>query len=356
MITISLCMIVKDEEEVLGRCLESVAEAVDEMIIVDTGSRDSTKEIAASFGAKIYDFPWIDDFSAARNFSFEKAEMDYILWLDADDILPEESLIKLLELKKALPRDTDLVMMEYRMGEGPDALCFYRERLLRRGSGFRWEGAVHEVIAPKGKILYSPIAICHKKEKIKDAERNLRIYERKIAEGCKFTPREQYYYARELMDHGRFSEAEVAFESALLQELWTEDRLEAINLLARCKREQGDLDGALDTLLKALAVGEPRGEFCCALGDLFLMREEPATAAFWYQLALERPAPLGGFIQRDRYGLYPALQLCLCAWQRGEREEAEAWNEKAAEFAPKDPRVLYNREFFEKEKALREEP
>ncbi|MDE6896493.1 MAG: glycosyltransferase family 2 protein, partial [Lachnospiraceae bacterium] len=87
MVTISLCMIVKNEEAVLGRCLDSVKDAVDEIIIVDTGSSDRTKEIAAEYTDKIYDFEWVNDFSAARNEAFSKAEMDYCMWLDADDIL-----------------------------------------------------------------------------------------------------------------------------------------------------------------------------------------------------------------------------------------------------------------------------
>ena len=78
MITISLCMIVKNEERILARCLDSVKDLVDEIIIVDTGSADATKRIAAEYTDKIYDFTWIDDFSAARNFAFSKATGDYI--------------------------------------------------------------------------------------------------------------------------------------------------------------------------------------------------------------------------------------------------------------------------------------
>ena len=81
MATVSLCMIIKDEEAVLARCLESVRDCVDEIIIVDTGSSDESKKIAAGFTDKIYDFKWIDDFSAARNYSFSKGSMDYLLSL-----------------------------------------------------------------------------------------------------------------------------------------------------------------------------------------------------------------------------------------------------------------------------------
>ena len=88
---ISLCMIVRDEEKVIARCLDSVKDIVDEIIVVDTGSIDNTKEIVAKYTKKIYDFEWVNDFSKARNFSFSKATKDYIMWLDADDvIMPED--------------------------------------------------------------------------------------------------------------------------------------------------------------------------------------------------------------------------------------------------------------------------
>ena len=85
MITVSLCMIVKDEEEVLDRCLSGMKDLVDEMIIVDTGSKDRTKEIAGRYTDKVFTFEWTDDFSAARNFSFSKASMEYCMWMDAKE-------------------------------------------------------------------------------------------------------------------------------------------------------------------------------------------------------------------------------------------------------------------------------
>ena len=96
--TISLCMIVKDEERFLEQCLNSVKDIVDEIIIVDTGSKDKTKEIAKKFNAKIYDFKWVDDFSAARNESLKHATKDWVLVLDADEVLDEKGLKKIKEL------------------------------------------------------------------------------------------------------------------------------------------------------------------------------------------------------------------------------------------------------------------
>ena len=100
MITISLCLIVKNEEKTLERCLRSVDGIPDEIVIVDSGSEDTTKAIAGRFTSRIFDFEWVDNFSAARNYSFAQATMDYILWLDADDVLLQQDRNKLLELKK----------------------------------------------------------------------------------------------------------------------------------------------------------------------------------------------------------------------------------------------------------------
>lgn len=93
---ISLCMIVKNEEMHIGRCLDSVAELVEEIIIVDTGSTDRTVEIVSKYTEKVYSYPWKDDFSDARNYSFSKASMDYCMWMDADDILEEAEKDKFL--------------------------------------------------------------------------------------------------------------------------------------------------------------------------------------------------------------------------------------------------------------------
>ena len=158
MATISLCMIVKNEESVLGRCLDCVKGIADEIIIVDTGSSDRTKEIAAAYTDKIYDFQWNDDFSAARNDAFSKASMEYTMWLDADDVIPEEEQNKIRKLKKELTPDISAVMMKYVTAfddSGKPAFLFDRERLLRREKGYRFSGRVHEAVELSGaKILY----------------------------------------------------------------------------------------------------------------------------------------------------------------------------------------------------------
>ena len=129
MITISLCMIVKNEEDVLERCLRSAEGIADEIIIADTGSTDQTKEIALRCGAKVYDFVWKDDFAAARNFAFSKATCDYLFWLDADDVVPEQTRRGLLLLREKLDPSVDMVMLPYHTAfdaAGRPTLIFYR--------------------------------------------------------------------------------------------------------------------------------------------------------------------------------------------------------------------------------------
>ncbi|GAB4480064.1 MAG: hypothetical protein Kow0088_21400 [Anaerolineales bacterium] len=107
---ISLCMIVKNEQEYLPRCLESVQNVVDEIIIVDTGSTDGTKEIARKYGSKLFDIVWIDDFSAARNFSLEQANGRWILVMDADEELERDSGPRLRKLAQADEADAYWVL------------------------------------------------------------------------------------------------------------------------------------------------------------------------------------------------------------------------------------------------------
>ncbi|OAA83364.1 SPBc2 prophage-derived glycosyltransferase SunS [Clostridium ljungdahlii] len=135
MITVSLCMIVKNEEDTIGRCLDSVKEVVDEFVIVDTGSSDNTKNVIKKYTNNIYDFKWIDDFSAARNFAFSKATKEYIFWLDADDILLPEDIKKFKFLKKNLDTSIDSVTMKYNISfdeYGNITTSYRRNRLVKR--------------------------------------------------------------------------------------------------------------------------------------------------------------------------------------------------------------------------------
>ena len=352
--TISLCMIVKNEEEVLERCLRSVAEAVDEIIVVDTGSSDSTKEIAANFTEHIYDFPWKDDFAAARNFSFSKASMDYCMWLDADDIITEENRQKLLQLKTSLQARPDIVMMKYLIAfhaDGKPSFSYYRERLIRNHAGFVWQGRVHESIAASANTLYSSIEIEHHKEKVQDTDRNLRIYEQMREEGIPLEPRHQFYYGRELLYHKRYGEAAAVFRAFLNQPLgWKENKIDACRQLSICYNNQHQSDKALSSLFQSFCYDIPRAEILCDIGTWYIQRNQYQSAAYWYKLALEAPVDFtnGSFYMDDYHHYFPSIQLCVCYDRLGDYKTAYFYHLKAAKYHPSTTEVVSNTAYFEK--------
>ena len=353
MAAISLCMIVKNEEQTLERCLRCAKNFADEIIVVDTGSTDRTKEIAAQYATQVYDFAWTDDFAAARNFAFSKAHHAYCMWLDADDTLQETEQKKMLDLKQRLDEtNADVVMMPYDVSfdeNGKATFSYYRERVVKNTGRPMWEGRVHEVITPYGNIIYEEIHVEHHKEKAYDTDRNLRIYEKMLEEGCTLSPREKYYYGRELYYHQRYEEAVEVLEAFVQQEgAWIENQLEAYRQLAECYGHLGKWTKQLDALYRSFLLDLPRAETCCAIGRVYFDQRAWKQAAFWYETALraEKREHGGGFIQEDCYGYLPCIQLCVCYDRMGKREKAESYNELAAMFKPNDRAVSYNRKYF----------
>ena len=352
MAEISLCMIVKNEEKVLARCLESIKNAVDEIIIVDTGSTDTTKKIALKYTDKVYDFKWIDDFSAARNYTFSKGSKDFLMWLDADDIISPENSAKLIALKEQL-NGIDIVMMKYHTAfdeEGRPTFSFYRERLIRRSIPHKWKGKVHEAVDCKGITLYSDIAIEHHSVKKEYSTRNLEIYEKQAAEGGAMQPRDVFYYGRELYYHKKYGRAIETLSSFLADEKgWVENKLEACKLLSLCYSETGDTDKALEALFDSFKYDAPRAEICCAAGNLFMNKSDYNKAIFWYELALTLPKneQNGGFNELDSYGYLPCIQLCVCYDKLKDYKKAEDYNLKAGKFRPKSEAYLHNIKYFD---------
>ena len=225
-ILISLCMIVKNEEHCIYRCLNSVKDFADEIIIVDTGSTDNTKNIACQFTEKIYDFKWVNDFSKARNFAFSKANGRYLFWLDADDYISEDNFLKLKDLKKNLDHSIDVYMLKYEIAfdkAGNSTFTYYRERLLKNDGSFCFLGAVHEAVVPHGKIEYLDISIKHLKDRAPDPKRNLKIYE-ELKKYRFLDERELYYYGRELFYNKKYKQAisNFTYENVDILKEWSE--------------------------------------------------------------------------------------------------------------------------------------
>lgn len=349
---ISVCLIIKDEEEVLERCLKSIESFADEIIIVDTGSIDNSKSIALQFSEKVYDFEWCDDFSKARNYAFSKANKPYIMWLDADDYINSGEIEKILNLKENMDGKTDIYMCYYDRVFDKDKkpiFSFYRERIIRNHSSFVWTGKIHEVIVPKGMIEYTDIHICHGKVKTDDKDRNIRIYE-KMLEKEVLNPRDQYYYARELYDHKRYKECIDQLHIFLSGEKgWLEDNIQALQLLSNCYLEVDQPKKAIRSLFYSFIYDKPRAEICCSIGKYFLELERYEQAIYWYYAASRciREDGKQGFIQPDAYDFTPYIQLCVCYDRIGQHEKAQMYNDMAGSIKPQHPSYLHNKEYFE---------
>ena len=156
--SISLCMIVKDEQELLGQCLESVKDVVDEMIIVDTGSSDNTLKIAESYGAKIYHYTWDGSFSTARNYGLQFATGDWILQLDADEALEKEDIPLIKQITRS---DEYVAIFVALLNDTDDGFSkHYFQRLFRRGKA-RYEGIVHNQLKYEGADILTEIRVYH---------------------------------------------------------------------------------------------------------------------------------------------------------------------------------------------------
>src|SRR5436190_10326920 len=163
---LSACLIVRDEERDLPRCLAALAPVADEIVVHDTGSTDRTREIASAAGATVIDGTWTDDFAAARNVALAACTGEWILHVDADEMLEvrEGDAETVHHWLTALPPDVDAVLVDIEnlMDDGTGSSYSHRaNRLFRRVRG-RWEGRIHEqVVGPKRFGTGPPLRIVH---------------------------------------------------------------------------------------------------------------------------------------------------------------------------------------------------
>lgn len=352
--SLSLCMIVKDEGKTLERCLNSVKSFINEIIIVDTGSKDNTVEIAKKFNAKIYKFKWIDDFSAARNFAFSKATSDYIMWLDGDDFINEDDIKKIESLLSNMDSSYDYISAEYilaRNSEGKVSTSLRRNRIVKRQSAFLWVGNVHEYLAVYGKGLEGNFSIEHGKVK-EYTDRNLQIFKTMEKNNKKFTPRDIYYYANELFDNGYYKESIEQYNKFIdTKEGWIEDIKGAYLKIIRALNLINDKDKIVDVAFESLKIDTPTAEIACSLGEYYFEKENYNQAAFWYRVALDsRPSSLNmSLTNSDYYTWIPSLQLTVCYYNLGNLKCSYFFNELAASFDGDKEKIEYNREIFKRD-------
>ena len=298
MITISLCMIVKNEEKILARCLDSIVDLMDEIIIVDTGSTDATKQIAARYTDRIYDFTWIDDFSAARNFAFSKATQEYIYTADADEVVSAENRERFRILKEVLLPEVEIVQMKYgnqlQHGTVYNFDEEYRPKLFKRLREFVWTEPIHEMVRLDPVVYDSEIVITHLPEN-NHAKRDLQVFAKQTDKGLVLSKRLLDMYARELLLAGDAEDLEKAADYFAAVVADTSRSAEEVRVAccvaAKAARMRKDAVAFLKYTSKVLAE-EACSEICSEMGHFYEEQGDPEEAAIWYYNAVYETTPI----------------------------------------------------------------
>lgn len=350
-ITVSLCMVVKNAEKTLTRTLESVKGLVDEIIIVDLGSKDSTKKIALGYTKQVYDFQWSNDYSAALNFAFEFATMEYVLWLDVGDMFLEEDQEKFLTLKGNFDQNIDAVSLfrkttNARPKETKALLEPHRYHLVKRLKKFQWVKKAKPYLLVGGNTMVSDISIITANHRAFSLPTN---QEELQSEYVNFLPPDLFSLATRLLKQDERAEAIRVYEKFLATgKGWVEDNILACGRIADCYSHFEDQQNNLKYNFRSFEFDQPRAEACCRLGHYFLNLGHFSQATFWYKLATELEKP------SDNYGLIypcwtwlPHIQLCICYDKMQQPALAYHHNEIARTYLPDDPRIVHNKTYLE---------
>ncbi|MGG0262519.1 tetratricopeptide repeat-containing glycosyltransferase, partial [Bacillus mycoides] len=286
---------------------------------------------------------WIYDFSAARNEVFRQAKMDYIFWLDADDILKPEDAKKLQILKNMLDPRIDAVSMKYHADfdiQGNVISSAIRFRLFKKTKGYTWVGIVHEHIKVQStdSILSSDIIVTHQAQNRKRSSRNLDLYELHLANGNKLTPHDLFHYGRELLLHKRYRDAISTFEQYLASsDVDDEIRIFVLNELTSCYSFIQDTQKEQETILHSFLFNTPQPVFCCRMGEYFVKKKNFQTAIFWYQLALQVPVLYSWSVDKVPFRTwFPHKELGKCYEQLKQSKQAIYHYEQVLLYLPND--------------------
>ncbi len=337
MASISVCMIVKNEENTLAGCLDSLKGIADEIIIVDTGSTDSTKEVAGRYTSRVFDFEWSDNFADARNFSLSKASCDYIYTADADEMIDEENQARFVQLKEAILPEVEVVEVAYANHVGNRTTANFdvefRPKLFRRLRAFQFVDPIHETLRTDP-VVYRSNVIVHHHPTGGHGVRDLGLFAKLVARGMRFSGRLEMMYARELMMVGELEDFRAArgyFEEVRADPTRPPEVLRrAACVLVRCAALEKDGDMLLRFAAPEL-VGQPPSEICCCLGDYYLSINDEQQAADWYAAALSGAEPE---LVAATVGSIPLAGLAECFERAGDEERAEYYRTRAEEWNP----------------------
>lgn len=358
--TISLAMIVKNEVKNLPRLFASINGCFDEIHITDTGSTDGTIEWLKENGENyslaktfVHNFNWINDFAAARNYSFSHVKTDYVLWLDGDDALSNREAF--IQWRDYAMEFADVWFATYNYAldaNGAPIIKFIRERVFKVSKDVMWQYPIHEgIVVPthlsKDIVPNTSWSINHLRDSddiLADKSRNITILER-LRDENKLDARLKFYYGKELYESGKTFDSIAVFDSAIAEKgLEQHDRALSYQYAAYAAIQCGDnikpemiaeryefYGKALNYCFEGIKFDPTRAEFHVIIGDIYLKKQDLAKAIPFYAAAKacrftkpENTAFEGAIYSFvDCYGLNPSLQLTKILTHIGRIEDAK---------------------------------
>lgn len=343
MLPISLCIIGKNEEKHIENCLTALAGCPFEIVYVDTGSTDRTKEIVNNYTDNIYDFPWIDDFSAARNFAMEKAAHEYVLFLDCDEYLTDIDIPAVTQAAKAHPQGVGMILRNnyYEANGTPTNYPDRVERLFSK-EHFHYKGIIHEQVVrqeadnPIYERYEIPLTVDHAgysggiEAMRKKAERNNALLFREIQKN----PKDPYLYFQVGQSYNGIYDYENAYtyykKSFALPlnpaEPWVQIMATAyINSM----NHTGRSEEAQQFFEPIYAEFSGDANFYCSMGNVYLNLDppQPLKAMAEYIKALQCPTAR----EEGANSFLPYYNIGLVNEMLGSRDSARSFYQKAAD-------------------------
>jgi 2-polyprenyl-3-methyl-5-hydroxy-6-metoxy-1,4-benzoquinol methylase/glycosyltransferase involved in cell wall biosynthesis len=383
--TLSVCLIARDAADQLDVCLKSLVGHAQEIIVVDTGSLDNTKEVAARNGAKVFDYnpstnpssfirddettkapppytgDWIlADFCGARNFSFEKATQDYILWVDSDDTFEGASeLPGILQDMEANKIEAGWLLYNYSFNdEGKPNCQLWRERIVRRGINAKWHNAIHELIllpsTTRVQYYYNALVVHHRDHAAaksrRIAHRNYKVLRRVFEQEEKkgdFDARTLFYLGNET----RFlnlQESASYYERYLKLSGWPMERAVARILLGQIYEAVGEREAAFKSYASAVVDDLSNPDGWLALGRLSYFKEEWQRSVEYYERGLSLGNPTSAIMYNPLERTYYPHEFYNVALNKvGRVKDALASCDAGLAVNPNNTNLQFNKKLYE---------
>lgn len=352
--SVSVTLIVRDEEQVLGRCLQGLAGAVDEIVVVDTGSVDATRDVARRYTDQVHAYTWAQDFSGARQYALERAHGDWVCYVDADDVVIGAEQIR--ALAAVAPVGTHAIYWPYVVAwdaYGHPTCRFWRNRLVRNDGSHRWQGRVHEALVAQrpGQTLYSDQVVVEHHPPVRKRDhsrRNLEILEAELAD-CGGDPpaRLLFYLAREYAACGQVEQALQSYRAHQERCTWGDERYQSLLQMADLLLQQGEREQAIDVLLQGLKVCPHWPDVYLRLARIYYYAQDWHRVIHWTEMGRAMPRPQTLLFSNPMdYSYNWMIYYTNALYHVGEVQEALDWTRRALEICPNDDMHRQNLAFL----------